>query len=382
MAYVREDEEENAQGYRDDGLGVFGGFGGGAPAPAPTPASSSPTPQSTSTDHVSWDRILSANKDSAKAASDKLAAGVEKRAQDVQGQVGQARATFGGEVLEGTPDGARPTGTGLDEKPAAPTNVFGQPTRTPQVQPSPLAPPVVTDAPAGLRVTQSGGRGALSPEQAKARAAQKYTGPGALSEDAGWGDILRAGGEASRRVGLTQSRDGRGQLQGDSGIEALLREQTPGGYTPGQSRQDAALLGATGRGRFNDLQQKYGGIMGELGAADDASKRMSEDARTRTAADATDAQRALDTYQKPLDEAKARLAREQADDALYRKGFVSFRNIQDTTHPGTRQLLIDKFNREFGEGAFEAASRAEQAQVAKGAPKNNDGTTSVNWKFG
>lgn len=329
MAYVLpEDDEDEKPGQAQSpaaggmasplGGGTLGAVGGG---PASSPV------QKTSTDFVSWDRILNANKDAATASADKLAGRVGGAAQAVQDRGNAAGAAFTGAVKEGTPVGLQVAGARVvppkpSAAPATPSvNVFGQPTATPAITP-PTPAPGATGAPTEAPRTKPPApaptgnvaaftdvatpevtpvrpptRGGIQQDgetkgQLEARAGATYKGPESLAEfDKGWGDILTDGREAASQVGLTNQRDANGNLRGDAGIETLLREGAQGPYTQGQSRMDAALLGSQGRGRFNQLQKDWGGLLGGLKGIEgqaganvaDAKQRIGEDAASARA---------------------------------------------------------------------------------------------------
>jgi hypothetical protein len=265
MPYLLPTDEEDEE--KDGGAAPVGALGGGALAPGGVQQPAAPAqPQGPSTDFVSWDRILAANKDAAKGAADKMAGGLQKGAQDVQSKLAGAQANFGKAVSAGTPAGTQQAPTTS----VPPSNSFGQPTKTP--------------SPAAATRIPSGDPRRVRPKQQPAVTDAKYTGPNALSEDAGWGDILSGGRDAQGRLAATSQRREDGSLQGDSGIEALLQEEAQGGYTRGQSRMDAALLGSQGRGRFDELRKEYGGLLGQVGDADKASLVQSGAAKEQVAA--------------------------------------------------------------------------------------------------
>lgn len=286
MAYVLDEEDEEGKA---GGPGVVAGnpvgslMGPSAPGWASgTPASASGMPSQTGTDFVGWDRILAANKDAAKASADKMANRLGQAGADVRTGLGAAQGQFGADLAKGDPTPKAPPTTGSVDGPGAGegrtgVNSFGQPTGTPR---GGQAPPASMPQAAQPQAQPQQPQGPLV-----------FTGPGSLSEGAGWDDLLKSGAEAQRNVGATQQRDGNGNLRGEAGIEALLREQQQGNYTQGQSRMDAALLGTTGRRRFGELQKDYGGLMSDLRAADKASRVQSDAVRTKVEGANADADR-------------------------------------------------------------------------------------------
>jgi hypothetical protein len=263
MAYVLEDEEEKKRqgpaGFGAGGLPTLGAAGTSAPV---TPASKSPAPAQTGTGFVGWDQILSANKDASAARAGEMAEGMEAAGKQVKEKQTAAQQRFDEGVQAGTPaprHGAQATPSG----PSAP-NAFGQPTSTPRVAAAPQPTQGAfrpATAPANFNhaapVTNAGERAA-----AQADVNARYDGPQALSDDAQWEDILNAGRDVESRIGSTQT---------PGGLEALVQEKAPQ-LGSGGSRMDAALLGATGQRRFDELRKEYGGLLGGLKGADAASR--------------------------------------------------------------------------------------------------------------
>lgn len=103
--------------------------------------------------------------------------------------------------------------------------------------------------------------GAITPAEARARAARPYSGPTGLE---GY-DALAQGADAAQQAAQA--------LGTDEGVDAQLE----GG------RWDAALGRAAGAGTFNDLRTRYAGLLGETENAQTAAARRAESARGRVA---------------------------------------------------------------------------------------------------
>lgn len=93
----------------------------------------------------------------------------------------------------------------------------------------------------------------LTAEEARRRAGITYSGPTGLGEVKGYSEARQKAEEAERQAqGLTSLY----------GRQAALQEKygQGGGYTAGQQRFDAALSGAAGGQRFDELKSKYGSL--------------------------------------------------------------------------------------------------------------------------
>lgn len=298
MAYVlpTEDEEKEAQ---QAGAQAAPALGGGVIASTSQASTSAPKAPDTSSGFISFDRVMAANKDAAKKSAEKVAGGLAQKGQQARQGVQQASQAFGQQVQAGMPTYLQP---GVPQKPAQQST--GKAAADPyapvaQQQAKGVATPqspqqAKGSAPSGYAVGT--GQGYLSPEQAAQMAQAKYTGPEAMSDSAGWEDLLGSSREAQRQAAMTGQRDALGGLQGDAGLQTLLEEQVSGPYSKGESRFDAALLGRAGRRDFDALSDEYGDLLGETQRADEASRAMAGEARGRVESEAAQAKAALDKY--------------------------------------------------------------------------------------
>lgn len=313
MPYVL-DEEDDKDKAALGAPAAPGGIasGGMSPAQAPGVAGAQSAPGATSSPYVEFGRYLSANKAGADATAQKLGDSLEAGGKEVKQGLGAAQTAFDAGVDAGTPEYMRKAkpgqarglvaagaerGTGTVAAPAQP-QAPGTIQAAPGPKVAPIQAPDTAPTPAlGLQGAPQGGGPSLTPEEVAARAHATYTGPGSLSEGSDWAGLLDKGDQASRKVNLTGQRGAGGNLQGDAGIQTLLQEQHAGpGYTQGQSRFDAALTGAVGRGRFGELQRDYGDLGGSLRKADAASKDTAAMARSDVGTSGLAYGRALDDY--------------------------------------------------------------------------------------
>jgi hypothetical protein len=337
MAYVlpTEDEDEKA---RQEAAGSAGPAasaapaisGGGAPAHPMGGAGASGRPAKPSTNFVSFDRVLAANKDAATGLAASMAKPIEAAGQQSKQSVAGASNAFANKVQAGLPAGmqstpfqgkpaATPQPTGKPAAPFASLSAQQVPNFTSPTQSKPASP---TNTSVQSQGTVSGTT--LTPEQAKAQAEWKYAGPNSMDEDAGWGDILSKAGEAQRDVALTGNRNEAGELQGNAGLQAMLQQQAGGSYTQGQSKMDAGLIGSAGRPKWDSLNEEYGDLVGGAKAANEASKGVAEAARGNVATQAEGAKAALakwdaDAKQAEADAEARRLRAEQETAAAANK---------------------------------------------------------------
>lgn len=405
MAYVMPDEEDEKQGREAASAPAqpqsapmsIGPADGGGAAPAQQPGRT--------TDFVNWDQVLNANKDSAKAYGDKLAGKLKGEAEGYKSDLAQKEAQHAASVKSQVPgylQGASDNTVG-DKKGSPTQNQFGQAVGnaaawdkkyTDQTTPMRWVPNAdQSDIRGGdSRGTTSGLSGApksgstptgeppivisnpTTLADAKARANAKYEGPDTLSRGYGWEDLLRKGEEAERRIGTTQTRDASGHLMGDSGVEALLREQTTSPLSAGQSRMDAALVGATNRKDFDELNREYGGLLKYAQDADLRSENRIRDARLALDHDKQRAQMAVDAYEKPAKEAAAKAAQREEGRRLHEKTYSYFYDIENAKDYDTRQRLLEQFERDFGPGTYAAVKLYEDELKASGVRLNRDGT--------
>lgn len=121
-------------------------------------------------------------------------------------------------------------------------------------------------------------------------AAQKYGGPGSLSDLDGYDQLL------ADAAGIQDEAQTLGM--GNAGLQAR-----------GMNQLDAALVGGAGRKGFEDISQKYGGLKSELQKANEASIPVADAAR-KQATDAAAAYQALLNERGDFDK---RVAADEAD---------------------------------------------------------------------
>jgi hypothetical protein len=100
-----------------------------------------------------------------------------------------------------------------------------------------------------------------------------YMGPDGLAGDQNFQAGLGEARRASRDSALLANPYGR---------QELLRQQFGAGkpnYTAGQQRFDSALTGTAGRGRFEQLQKDFGGLLGKYNEAATSAFQRAQQAR-------------------------------------------------------------------------------------------------------
>ncbi len=125
----------------------------------------------------------------------------------------------------------------------------------------------------------------LTPEKVAMYAAQKYTGPGSLTDVPGYDELASSSLAAQNRATSLGTQEG---------LQALLAEDNPyaGGYTvlpevtSGKERWDAAMLGTAGGDAFRDIAKRYGGLVKGVETANVTAKAKADAAREHTAAEA------------------------------------------------------------------------------------------------
>lgn len=250
--FEKDEEKDNlqlAQGQAGQVAPVTGG--------APQTQSQSPAPAAnagqTPGRYVNFERYFNANKDAATNTGNQVASGIEKQGQSVQDELTQRQDTFGKAIQ-----------TNLGGAATAPTKVAPESPGKPRS--APVTPPRMPTTPAAT---------AAATPPAPAQAVQ-WRGPGALHEGSGWDALVSKAGTAASQAGTAAT---------SSGLQALLQQQQKGTqYTPGQSRFDAGLVGASSGDKFAALKEKFGGLPKSLGAADAASVQQSGEAQARVGA--------------------------------------------------------------------------------------------------
>lgn len=144
-------------------------------------------------------------------------------------------------------------------------------------------------------------KGSFSPERAgEDRATPAYSGPGSMADNRGFGELTTKVQDASSRANTAAN---------GYGLQAQMQDSNKGSsYTGGQSALDAALVGASGGRRFQQLKGQYGGLGGYL---DETNKDSA--AYGKSAADASEAARADYDANAAARAAAEEAARQQAE---------------------------------------------------------------------
>jgi hypothetical protein len=136
--------------------------------------------------------------------------------------------------------------------------------------------------------------------QLEAGAAQKYSGPNSLTNLDLYDQLLRDTGTAE------DTADALGA--GNAGLQGM-----------GLNQLDAALVGASGRRGFDELAREYGGLRGELDAANTSAIGVADAARAQTDTAASEYQKLLDGFSGESD-FDARVAADKAEaDAINKR---------------------------------------------------------------
>lgn len=116
------------------------------------------------------------------------------------------------------------------------------------------------------------------------------------------------------------------QLQSQGGLANLLRESYNTNSTAGGSALDAALTGAAGGGRFQQLQQQFGGLDKLLSGAMDGAEGVAKGAEDAT----TKAARQYDALARNIDERNRMALEDHASLSAERQTpFVQRNNAQE-----------------------------------------------------
>lgn len=230
-----------------------------APNAAPnaaTPAAPAQTSGGAPGRFVNFQRYFSANQGAATKTGNALAGGIQKQGEGVQSELGQRTATFGQGVNTGQGAAAPTVAPSL-----APTPVVS--TGDPLAPPKKGTPGLTASTPSTPTPAASVPQGPIT-----------YGGPNALSEAGGWDDLVAKAGRTAGEAAQTGS---------GTGLQTLLAQNQKGGagYTAGQNRFDAGLVGAASGDKFAALRDRFSGLPKSLTTADVASRASSDAAKGR-----------------------------------------------------------------------------------------------------
>lgn len=268
MPYL-ENQQDDEEEQQAPPLQVQAGSAVGAvPAAAVAPAVSPNAGQAPGR-YVNFQRYFGANKDAAEAASSRLATGLQTQGEAAKADLAKRQGQFATGVTQGQGLAARGA---TSPRAATPAATFAAPTTATAAR----QPVATASNPAGRSPAISTGfAGVATPRGAApvgvAGQPVQYTGPGALSESAGWQDLVNSASRVGRQVAQTQSPEG---------LQALFQQANPGG-TAGGSRLDAALTNAAAGDRFARLREAFGGLPSQLAEANAASRAAADGARAR-----------------------------------------------------------------------------------------------------
>jgi len=328
MAYARfPGQDEELEALQKYGGGGAGAGAGQATATMAAPVAESVSGPSPSGSYTNFDRIFAANKDAAEASAGKVRRGVEGSAEKAQAGLAGLQSSFNAGVNTGS----------LQSQP------------TPQQRQQASAGGLMAmSTPAPTAGTYHGQPGS-SLDEWKRNSQAKYTGPGSLEALQQYGQVAADTREAQRQLRATGTQEGR---------EALLRRQAqPGGYTRGQSRFDAGLVGAAGGKDFEATRGRYGDLEKGLSAATASSKGMADTARAFTEQAAKGYGGLVSDYERAEAE---RLAAEKAEaNGLY-SGIVPPQDaVSETT--GTKHHPAEY----VGDRTYKAMSPEERAELQR-----------------
>ncbi len=310
-------------------------------APNPDPAGAPGTPQDPSagvkgdsgSNFVNFEQYFNANSGAAQGMADNVAGQVESGATKALGDVQGALGQYTQDVTAGTP---------VFNDPNAPVNgVLGAPTgpapvasltTTPGAAVAPgqlggngkpiiLPGPTKTTTPAASALPAPGVAGpradARAEANARAGAAAQYTGPQGFEQVKNYSDLVKGITKAGSQVNALGSTGGR---------EALA-QQLLGSSTQGGSQLDAALMGAAGGARFDDIGKRFGDSKLE-----NYLKGASQDAAGLSAGGAANTKRVRGQYQGEVDQidAERAAAKKAADEKALAAGTA------DTSGPASQ----------------------------------------------
>lgn len=351
MAYEvidpRQREEERARAHADAAQAMPWGnaaqsamAGGGQVATSmPPPPGTSPPPGSPGVGpdgegkFVNFDRVLNANKDVAERASTHAAEGLARAGEDARSKLTGVTSSFNAAVNAGTP---LAVDRSIKPMPAtAMTGVAGGPAG----MASGMRPVPQTRPPQTLGIPGP----TTSAEAAAGQAGAVYGGPTDFTKFAGFDEALAANTKAQEGLALTNT---------PGGLQALAQQQTSG-LTSGESRMDAALLGATGGKKFADVRERFKDL-------DTAVERASADAGATVGRAQDSAQATADYYQRTgrglkeqEDAAAAKAAEEQA---------AKDRNKKSKSYDDYNEFKHEELVRDFG-NAWDPTWYLKQAGV-------------------
>lgn len=301
MAYISalEDEEEKA------------------PQPGPVVKSSALTattpagpvaqqqqPAPTASRFVNFSRFLNANRDAAQNTAKQITGDISRQGDQVQNDTQKAQQQFGSAVQAGT---------------------------------------VKYDPTTYGEAVQNG----RTPPDLQALSQAKYSGPGALSDNADWQQL----NDRARKV-----QDTANATASSGGIGAVLQERNRGAYSDGNRRLDSALTGYVGADQFAGARERYGKMSDALNAANTASEQTAGQARG--ASEAARAQYATDLKTREDEQSTAATSKLVQDVDAY---FATMGG----KHPATGRpldlhylleneaVLRGDFERRFGAGSWQ-----------------------------
>ena len=274
---------------------------------------------------VGFDRILGANAGAAQDMAQGVSERVEKSAQDAKGKLGELTNQFNQQAKQGTLNYAGGLQNPIKQQTYKTTSnprvsqkqdiLIGTPSGVdhsappaqPEVNPADMTPEeyrkwVVSHelAPKATLVQQAPKSKPPTLAETQAAAAGGYTGKGSLLEMEGYDQVSKDLEAAKAQANQTTSQ---------GGLQALLQDYygKKHAYSQGAKAFDAALTGAAGGRRFEDLKKRYGGLDSLLGqgvkdsiARSDEAKRLSKDA----AAKAQDELTKYDAEKKKVEQAE------------------------------------------------------------------------------
>ncbi len=331
-------------------------FALGAGLPQPVPAAPPPAGVAGSK-FVNFDRLLSANKDTA----DRMAADVGNRL-DQGGQkaltgLSTMQGEFSNKVKAATPDwvpGANLTGVSIDRvAPGGGLNggvhgvsstgqgMQGAPMRSRSIDP-------VTNAP----------RTSVEIDEATKRAAATYAGPEELSDLEGWKEYMKAAGEARGSLAATGEK---------GGLKAIAQRDAGGGYTSGMASLDGALLQSQGGERFNQLREKYKNLdqmILDAGKASQTEGLAAQEAVTKAAGLYGGAVKDYNTESEGIQAGdEARVQEIADDDAWYDAVMEEQRNYAPGDMRGMYPEKEEAFDLLHGPGSFQRKKRIEERRA-------------------
>jgi hypothetical protein len=361
LAYIIEEDDKAVQA--PEGKGSLAPIG----SPSPQPVGVAPNVPGASGGHVgggtvggsgfvNFDRILSANKDSANSMADSVNTNVANAAAGAQGAVRATQAKFSDDVRAGS---TAYSGQKVSNQPSngTATGVAGyaaQPTSSGKA----LA---ATGARSGMLPEPEQG-GSVSREEAADRADNVYNGPDSLADN--------RYNYAALQTQVQDAAAGLNSLNSAGGLQALLQKQTTGPYTQGQSAFDAALTGAVGGDRFTATQNTYAGLDKLLEQANAQAKAQADAARKSTSDAAAQYGQAVSDYdsaEKTKADAAAQAETIRKEDAVADEVWSYVNKFADTykNDPDRDRIIRDGIIKKYGPEVYEMWVRSNQRKSSK-----------------